>query len=412
MRLAESLLDQTLMNPKIKKLLPILGPGWVVMMADLDAPSVITAIESGIQFRAHLIIFLVILILPLFLVQDTASRIGAVTGKTLGEVMTSNYGRKWTISAVAGTAIIDFAAYLAEFAGISIAALIIGVPIILAVIVTVVIHTLIITTGSYKKIEVFLVSIGLLLFLFVVIDFFLKPVNIHLWDFSPYVPSNSFLFLIAANIGAVIMPWMLFYHQAADVDRGLKVEDMKRESKGTLLGAVVSEILMISIVIFSWRLAQKGFTTGNSVMDVANALSSVMGRIGPILFAIAIAVAGLLAMFVISMSMSYAVSDVMRWKGSFNKSVREQKGFYSLYLVEIIPAAVLTLFFSDLIGVALDVMVLSSIALVLPLMVVIRIASNERIMGRYVIGKIRTYSLYTIMIVSAGLGLFSILQIF
>lgn len=399
------------MNPKIKKLLPILGPGWVVMMADLDAPSVITAIQSGIQFRAHLIIFLIILIIPLYLVQDTASRIGAVTGRTLGELMNSNFGRKWTVSAVVGTAVIDFAAYLAEFAGISIAALILGIPVIVAVIGVIIIHTLIIMTGSYKKIEIFLVTIGLLLFLFVAIDFFLRPHIITLGEFSPIVPSNSFYYLIAANIGAVIMPWMLFYHQAADVDRGLKVEDMKRESRGTLLGAVVSEILMISIVVFSWRLAEEGFTTNNSVMDVANALSSVMGHAGPIIFAIAVGVSGLLAMFVISMSMSYAVSDMMRWKGSFNRRVSEQKGFYSLYLIEIIPAAALTLMFSDLIGVALNVMVLSSIALVLPLLVVIRIASNSRIMGRYRISTARTVSLYAIMAISAGLGLFSILQV-
>jgi len=398
------------MNPKIKRLLPILGPGWVVMMADLDAPSVITAIQSGIQFKAHLIIFLVILIIPLYLVQDTASRIGAVTHKTLGELMTSNFGHRWTISAVGGAAIIDFAAYLAEFAGISIAALIIGIPIILAIIAVVVIHTLIIATGSYKKIEFFLVSIGMLLFLFVVIDFFFKPQNVHLEDFLPFVPTSSFYYLIAANIGAVIMPWMLFYHQAADVDRGLKIEDMKRESRGTLLGAIISEVLMISIVVFSWKLAESGFTSNNSVMDVANALKGVMGQAGPIIFAVAIGVAGFLAMFVISMSMSYAISDAMKWKGTFNKKITEQKGFYALYLLEIVPAGALTLIFSNLIEVALDVMVLSSIALVLPLMVVIRIASNEKIMGRYKIGRIKTVSLYIIMIISAALGLFSILQ--
>jgi len=70
----------------LKRLLPILGPGWVVMMADLDGPSVITAVESGIQFQGKLILLLLILIIPLYLIQSTSSRIGAVTRKSLGKI--------------------------------------------------------------------------------------------------------------------------------------------------------------------------------------------------------------------------------------------------------------------------------------------------------------------------------------
>jgi Mn2+/Fe2+ NRAMP family transporter len=399
------------MNPTLKKLLPVLGPGWVVMLADLDAPSVITAIQSGIEFKAHLIIFLIVLIIPLYFVQDTSSRIGAVTGRTLGQIISQHFGHGWTVTAVAGTAVIDFAAYVGEFAGIAVAASIIGIPVIIAIIFVVLVHTLVIVTGKYKKIEIFLVAMGFLLFLFVALDFLVYPHNVHLVDFVPYVPSDSFYFLIAANIGAVIMPWMLFYHQAADVDAGIKISGMKKESWGTLQGAIASEGLMIAIVVFSWKLAQDGFINGNSVTYVASALSHEVGPIGPLIFAIALGVAGLLAMFVISMSMSYSLSDVLKMGGSFNLSFRKHKKFYSIYLVEIIPAAVLTLLISNLINLALDVMVLSSIALALPLLVVIRIGSNEKIMGRYRIGMPRTLFLYVFMVLAVGLGLFSILQI-
>lgn len=399
------------MNPKIKKLLPILGPGWVVMMADLDAPSAITAIQSGIQYQGHLIIFLIILILPLFLVQDTSSRIGEVTGKSLGKIITENFGHFWTMAAVGGTVVIDFTAYVAEFAGIAVAASIMGIPVLITVIAVIAVHTVVVTTGVYKKIEVFLVALSFLLFLFVILDFFVRPRYASFSDFTPFVPQNSFYFLMAANIGAVIMPWMLFYHQAADVDRGLTVKDMKRESRGTLLGATVSEILMISILVFSWRLSRIGLNGQNSISNVASALGKIIGPAGPIIFAIALGVSGLLAMFVISMSMSYSMSDALKIKGTFNQKIGKGKLFYSIYLFEIIPAALLTLLFSNLIGLALDVMVLSSIALILPLLAVIRIASNHKIMGNYTISKGRTFALYIIMLLSAGLGLISILRI-
>ncbi|MEM0346093.1 MAG: divalent metal cation transporter [Thermoplasmatales archaeon] len=400
------------MNPKIKKLLPILGPGWVVMMADLDAPSVITAIQSGIQFQAHLIILLIILIAPLFLVQDTASRIGAVTGKTLGQLMTSNFGHRWTVTAVSGSAIIDFAAYVGEFAGIAAAAEVLGIPVYIAVLAVIIIHSIIVITGTYKRIEMFLVIIGAFLFIFIIIDIFVRPFVLNLEMFNPVVQERSFYYLVAANIGAVIMPWMLFYHQAADVDRGLNISEMKRESRGTLLGAIVSEALMISIVVFSWRLSELGLKPEDSLKVVASYLGTLIGPAGPFIFSIAVGVAGLLAMFVISMSMSYTVSDAMKWKSSFNGKVREQKGFYSIYFLEIIPAAIITLAYHNLVSIVLDIMVFSSIAIALPLIVVTRLASNSSVMGKYRISRFREVSLYVTLAIIVSLGLFSIITTF
>jgi len=180
------------MNPRIKRLLPILGPGWVVMMADLDAPSAITAVESGIQYQAHLIVLLIILIIPLFLVQDTASRIGAVTGRTLGQIMTSNFSHKWTLTAVSGSALIDFAAYVGEFAGIAAAAEILGIPVYAAVISVILVHSLVIMTGTYKKIEVFLVALG------------------SLYSFSSSWISSSDPSLLVQAVSYLLCPKILF----------------------------------------------------------------------------------------------------------------------------------------------------------------------------------------------------------
>ncbi|MEM0127587.1 MAG: divalent metal cation transporter [Thermoplasmatales archaeon] len=400
------------MNPRVKRLLPLLGPGWVVMMADLDAPSVITAIQSGIDYKAHLIVLLIILIIPLFLVQDTASRVGAVTGRTLGQLMTSNFGHKWTFTAVSGSAVMDFAAYVGEFAGIAAAAGVLGIPLYIAVISVIIIHSLVIMTGTYKRIEMFLVILGAFLFIFIIIDFFARPSVISLQSFYPVVPETSFYFLVAANIGAVIMPWMLFYHQAADVDRGLNISEMKRESRGTLLGAIVSEALMVSIVVFSWKLSELGLESGNSLKVVSVYLGSLIGPAGPFIFSIAVGIAGLLAMFVISMSMSYTMSDALKWKSSFNGNIRGQKGFYTIYFLEIIPAALIILSYPNLIAIVLDVMVFSSIAVALPLIVVTRIASNGKIMGNYRISRAREISLYATLVIIVSVGLFSILTTF
>ena len=69
-----------------------------------------------------------------------------------------------------------------------------------------------------------------------------------------------------------------------------------------------------------------------------------------------------------------------------NRRVSGHKRFYGVYMMEIIPAAILTVIFTNLINLALDVMVFSAIALALPLLIVIRIGSNREIMGQHKIG--------------------------
>jgi len=400
------------MNPKLKRLLPILGPGWVVMMADLDGPSVITAVESGIQFQGKLILLLLILVIPLYLIQSTSSRIGAVTRKSLGKIISERFGHGYTILTVLSTGIIDFAAYIGEFASASIASLILGIPVLLTILLILVFHTLIILSGRYIQIERKLVTISFILFIFPILDIFIHPAVVGPQDLILYSPSSSFLLLVAANIGAVIMPWMLFYHQSADVDRGINVSNLDRENKGTILGAFVSELLMISIVIFSWRVSQFGYSnTEDGLSFLQKVFVEAVGVWFVYLFALALLIASFLALLVISMSMSYAMSDALKIRGSFNASLKENIVFYSIYFVEIIPAAFIVLYYKFLIQLALTIMVINSIVLAFPLYVIINISSDASIMGNYVISKKKKYVLILTGAIIIFIGAISILSL-
>ena len=74
-------------HSSLKTFLLVFGPAWVVMMADVDAPSVITAGESGAVYGYHLIFVLLALIVPLFFIQEASGRLGVTTGKGLAEVV-------------------------------------------------------------------------------------------------------------------------------------------------------------------------------------------------------------------------------------------------------------------------------------------------------------------------------------
>ena len=73
--------DAALAPPRFewKRFLLVAGPGIVVMLADTDAGSVITAAQSGAQWGYRLLMLQVVLIPILYLVQELTVRLGVVT---------------------------------------------------------------------------------------------------------------------------------------------------------------------------------------------------------------------------------------------------------------------------------------------------------------------------------------------
>lgn len=71
---------------KVNEIFITWGPAWLVMIADVDAASAITAADTGAQYGTKLIWFLMLLVIPLFVIQEVAGRVGLVTGKGLGGI--------------------------------------------------------------------------------------------------------------------------------------------------------------------------------------------------------------------------------------------------------------------------------------------------------------------------------------
>src|ERR1700733_13969957 len=77
------------------RFLAIAGPGLVVMLADTDAGSVITAAQSGAQWGYRLLLLQGLLIPVLFIVQELTVRLGIVTGKGHGDLIKQHFGKAW-----------------------------------------------------------------------------------------------------------------------------------------------------------------------------------------------------------------------------------------------------------------------------------------------------------------------------
>ena len=75
------------------RFLAVLGPGIVVMLADTDVGSIITAGQSGVQWGYRLLLLQFVLIPILYMVQELTVRLGVFTGRGHGELIKETFGR-------------------------------------------------------------------------------------------------------------------------------------------------------------------------------------------------------------------------------------------------------------------------------------------------------------------------------
>jgi Mn2+/Fe2+ NRAMP family transporter len=126
-----------------------------------------------------------------------------------------------------------------------------------------------------------------------------------------------------------------------------------------------------------------------------------------VLIAIGMIGSGLLAAVVISLSSAWAWGELFRWPHSLNQSIRQAPGFYGLYLLEIVPAALVALLAQNLVSVVIDAMVLNVVVLVIPLAFLIRLSGDTTVLGGFANGRRRTAILWILTGGLLSLGLWS-----
>ncbi|MDE3103357.1 MAG: divalent metal cation transporter [Chloroflexota bacterium] len=399
----------------VGRILRAAGPAWIVMLADVDAPSVISAGQAGTDFAYAAIFPLVLCIPALYLVQEMTTRLAIVTGKGHAELIRERYGMGWATVAVVSMVAIDLIAYVAEFAGIALGAAILGIPAAAAIGGALVLHTLWVLTGSYRRFEVVTIALSLTLLAFVLLALAGHPDPAAiLGGLSPLQPFGDARYqdLAVALVGASIMPWMVFYQQAATAEKGLGLDDLPGARKETLISAVVSQALMVAIVVAA-AVGARTMRASRIVPDAGGVVlpsglaSLAAGGWGP-LVAVGLVGAGLLAAVVISLSSAWAWCELFGWPHRLDLSPRRASGFYLLYALEVVPAAAIALAAPHLVTLILEAMILNVIALVVPLVFLIRLSGDRALLGALASSRRRSAVLWVLTAVLVGSGLLSL----
>jgi hypothetical protein len=232
-------------------LLAVFGPGIVVMLADTDVGSIITAGQSGVQWGYKLLLVQFILMPILYIVQELTVRLGIFTGRGHGELIRDTFGPIWAWVSAAGLAVATAGALLTEFSGVAGVGELYGISRWMTLPAAALLLLVIVMTGSYRRVERTAIMIGLFELAFFYVAYAAKPDPAIMLSqaLSPALTDPSYLYLIAANIGAVIMPWMIFYQQSAIADKKLRPEHLGAARADTAIGAVITQLVMAAVLI-------------------------------------------------------------------------------------------------------------------------------------------------------------------
>jgi Mn2+/Fe2+ NRAMP family transporter len=363
-------------------LLAIWGPGLVVMLADTDAGSLVTASQSGARWGYAMVLPQLLLIPVLYIVQEMTVRLGIYTRKGHGALIREQFGRGWAFLSAGTLFLSATGALVTEFAGIAGVGELFGLSRSFTVPVAAGLLIAVAMIGRYRRVERTGILFGLgelALLPALVLAHPHAPSVLHGLTSVP-VGHRSYMLLLAANVGAVIMPWMVFYQQGAVIDKGLTGRALRSERQDTAVGAVLTQIVMIAMVVLLAATVARGADPPKleTVGQIAAAVHPLIGATSSrVLIGLAVLGAALVAALVASLAASWGLSEALGWAHTLNRRPSWQTAkFYATYTSAHLIGAILVLTSIDLVGLTIDVEVMN--ALLLPIVLGFLLALEAR----------------------------------
>ena len=346
----------------------VVGPGLMVMLADTDAGSVVTAAQSGALWGYSMLLPQLLLVPVLYVVQEMTVRLGVLTGRGHGELIREVFGWPWAWLSVVTLFVAAVGALVTEFAGIAGVAELFGVPPAYPVILAALLLIALGLGGGYRRVEIVGIALGLFELLFLPAALMAHPSAAAIVRGVGHLPlgDHGYLMLLAANVGAVIMPWMVFYQQGAVIDKGLRPRQLRGARLDTLLGAVVTQLVMIFVVIaVAATIGRSGHPSALwGIPEISRALQPFLGFAGAKLaFGLGILGASLVAAIVVSVAAAFGIGEAFGCPHSLNRSVGEAPHFYFAYALALALGAAVVLTGIPLVHLTIDIEVMNAILL-------------------------------------------------
>ena len=383
---------------KIEKFWKLLGPGLVSGASDDDPSGIATYSQAGAQFGLSTLWTAIIAFPLMAIIQQMCARIGIVTSQGLTGTLKKHYSRPILylmllfsfpaiimnigadIAAMGAVGNMLFPSVDATFFSVFFTVLLLGLIIYL----------------PYQKIASTLKYLCIVMLVYFVVPFLYKQ------DFSEiikatFIPTirfdKHFIAIIVGILGTTISPYLFFWQASVEV------EEMKNKNKHIIVnkkiiheinqdvdfGMTFSGLVMYFIILTTGTVLFKGgIHQIDTVEQAAVALKPLAGNLAYLLFAIGVIGTGLIAIPVLSGSLSYIFTETFGWEQGLDKKFHEAKGFYLIIAISLILGLSLNYIGISPINALIYTAILYGLTAPVLIAIILHIANNKKIMGRNV----------------------------
>lgn len=383
---------------KWKRISRLIGPGLVTGASDDDPSGIATYSQAGAAYGLSTLWTSIVAFPLMAAIQQMCARIGIVTEQGLTGTLKKHY-----------PPVILYIMLLFSFPAIvmNIGADIAGMGAVgnllfpsvdagfFSVCFTVILLLLIVYL-PYQKMASILKYLCIVMLVYFIVPFLYKQ-NFSAIMRSTFIPkiefSKDFMAVLVGILGTTISPYLFFWQASVEVEeqksRKKKIVVNKNfiheVDKDVDLGMAFSGLVMYFIILTTGTvLFQGGIRNINTVEEAARALQPLAGNAAYLLFAIGIIGTGLIAIPVLSGSLSYIFAETFGWEQGLSKKFHEARGFYTIIAISLLLGLSMNYLGISPIKALIYTAILYGITAPVLIAIILHIANNKKIMGEFV----------------------------
>jgi len=315
--------------------LAVLGPGLLAGLSDDDPAGITTYSILGTDHGYRLLWIIPASTVLLVYFHLLAVRIGAATGKGFVGIIRERWGRGWGYFAVIGLLLANFGTICAEYAGISAAASLVGIPSWVSTPIAGVLISLVVVLGSFHRVEGILLVVSSTLALYIIDGVLAGPDWSRVWQGSviPQMPLNQAGWIaVAATLGTTLAPWGLAFIQSYAVDKKITIPDLRWERVDVVIGSLLTGVIGLAIAVSCAATLNRAGIHISDARDAAIALRPLAGSFATVLFGAGLLGASLLAAAIVPLATAYSIAEGVGEPASLDLDSRHYHHFYAAFV--------------------------------------------------------------------------------
>jgi NRAMP (natural resistance-associated macrophage protein)-like metal ion transporter len=366
----------------------VLGPGLITANVDNDSGGIFTYSQAGARWGYLPLWTLIPITLLLIVTQEMCSRMGAVTGKGLSDLIREEFGLRTTFLVMTLLVLVNYGNIVSEFAGIASSLELFGISRYLSVPLCAIAVWYLVVKGTYRSVEkIFLVSCGIYV-TYIISGILVKPdwKQAVVYSVKPVLMLEpSYISMLVAMVGTSIAPWMQFYLQAAVVEKGITAKEYVQSRVEVILGCILTDVVAFFIIV-----ACAGAIWTQSPRDIKDAADAAVGlkpfgQYAFFLFSAGLFNASFFAACILPLSTVYSVCEGLGFESGVDKRFNEAPVFYWLYtFLIVVGAAVILIPGFDLVRMILLSQVINGMLLPFILIFMILLINKRKLMHEWV----------------------------